>query len=616
MTESPSAIPSATSLERVQKPFYRLALLVLIVIILHSMQVVLVPVALAVLLAFALSGPADFLEERAGLKRYVSVPIVMIGSLALMGTAAWVAGAQFRSLAAEIPKHRENLDRKLDPLYKLAEGLEQLENFGAKPDVEKRKEKATGDVPTPVEVKPPGSSGLSWLPTVAQPIVETLATTFLVLVLTTFFLAQRESLRDRLLGLVGRTQMTGTTRALEDAGRRVGQYLLLQLGTNAVVGVGVGVGLALMGVPYAPLWGLLTTLLRFLPYVGIWLSALGPILLSVALSPGWTQPFLILGLYVALDLLMANVVEPLLFSHGTGVSPVALLIAAVFWAWLWGSVGLLLATPLTVCLVVLGKHIPSLKFLSLLLGDESNFDQATRYYDRLLARDYDEAAIMLKDYARDRTADDVYDDVILPALAQAKTDREQRDLTEEQERSIYDVTGEMVKMMSRRPASPTAPAPTLRVLGCAVKGQADVLALDMLRDALEPAGAEVIVATPELLAEAIEKEASTRKTVAVCLTALSPGGLSQSADICRAIKAKFPDVQITVARWGQSGDTTQTADYLKAAGADRIGWTLKEVKAELTASEKTSPTGNADAAGKASPSTPPGPRSNRRNRKR
>jgi hypothetical protein len=418
--------------------------------------------------------------------------------------------------------------------------------------------------------------------------VEVLANTLLVLVLTTFFLAQRESLRDRLLGLVGRTRLTGTTRALEDAGKRVGQYLLLQLGTNAGVGLGVAVGLWFMGVPYAPLWGMLTTLLRFLPYVGIWASALGPLVLSVALSPGWGQPMLILGYYVALDLVVSNAVEPLLFSHGTGVSSVALLVAAVFWAWLWGPVGLLLATPLTVCLVVLGKHIPSLKFLGLLLGDESTLDPAARYYYRLLARDYDEVALLLKEYAEGRTADDVYDDVILPALAQTKTDREQRDLSAEEEEAVYEATGEMVAMISRHPTAPVPKAPSLRVIGCAVKGRADVLALDMLRDALAPAGAEVAVVTPDRLLDEVEKEGRSRPTVAVCLTALSPGGLSQSGDLCKRLKERFPGVRITVARWGQGRDTDQTAEYLGASGADVIGWSLKEVKAGLTAAEGSS----------------------------
>ena len=434
MPRSAPAIPSPSGLERLQKSFFGLALMVLVVLVLHSTQVVLVPVALAILLSFALTPPAGWLEGR-GLPRYLSVPIVMIGALTLLGTGGWVAGKQLRSLAAEIPGHRENLDRKLAPIYKLSEGLEKAQQIGKKQPVEAAVDKATGATPTPVEVKPPGSSGLSWLPAVAQPVVEVLANTLLVLVLTTFFLAQRESLRDRLLGLVGRTRLTGTTRALEDAGRRVGQYLLMQLGTNACVGLGVGVGLYFLGVPYAPLWGMLATVLRFLPYVGIWAAALGPVVLSVAITPGWGQALAILGLYVGLDLVMANVVEPLLFSHGTGVSSVALLVAAVFWAWLWGPVGLLLATPLTVCLVVLGKHIPALKFLGLLLGDESTLDPAARYYDRLLAHDYDEVALLLQEYAEGKTVDEVYDDVILPALAQTKTDREQRDLSEDEERS-------------------------------------------------------------------------------------------------------------------------------------------------------------------------------------
>ena len=603
---SPPTLPSPTSLDRLQRSFYGLAMICLVVLILYTGKVVLVPIALAVLLSFALSPPSDWLEARKVPRRF-SVPIVIVVSVLLLGMAGWTAARQIRALSNEIPKHRENLDRKIEPILRFSEGLSKLQEVGKKSPDKPPLESKPGDAPTPVVVAPPGSSGLSYLPTLAQPVVEILANTFLVFVLTIFFLAQRESLRARVIGLVGRTRLTGTTRALEDAGKRVGQYLLLQLGTNAAVGLAVGIGLTFMGVPYAALWGLLTVLLRFLPYVGIWASALGPVLLTVAISPGWTQPFLILGIYVAIDLLMANVVEPLLFSHGTGVSSVALLIAAVFWAWLWGPVGLLLATPLTVCLVVLGKHVPSLKFLGLLLGDESTLDPAARYYDRVLARDYDEVTLMLKEYAEGKTADQVYDDVILPALAQAKTDREQQDLTADQEQAVYDTTGQMLKMLARHPAADTPPAPALRAIGCAVKGEADTLALQMLRDALGPSGAGVTVVTPaDLLAE-VGKETQTGRPVGVCLTALSPGGLTQCGELCKQIKAQYPQTRVIVARWGETQDTTQTAAYLKDSGADFIGWSLQELKAELVA------TGRGPGS-KPKPDAAPGPKNRRRRR--
>lgn len=605
-TESAPAIPSPTSLERLQRSFFGTALICLVVLILYTGKVVLVPIALAVLLSFALSPPSNWLEGR-GVSRRFSVPIVILVSLLLLGTAGWTAARQVRSLSDEIPKHRENLDRKIEPIIRFGEGIGKLKEVGKKTPDKPPLEAKPGDAPTPVVVAPPGSSGLSWLPSLAQPVVEVLANTFLVFVLTIFFLAQRESLRDRVIGLVGRTRLTGTARALEDAGSRVGQYLLLQLGTNAAVGLVVGVGLYFMGVPYAPLWGLLTVLLRFLPYVGIWASAVGPVLLTVAVAPGWGQPLLILGLYVAVDLLTANVVEPLLFSHGTGVSSVALLVAAVFWAWLWGPVGLLLATPLTVCLVVLGKHVPSLKFLGLLLGDESTLDPAARYYDRVLARDYDEVALLLKEYAEGKTADEVYDDVLLPALAQAKTDREQQDLSAEQEQAVYDTTQQMLGMLAQHPAADAPPAPELRAIGCAVKGEADTLALKMLRDALGPSGAGVTVVTPEDLLAEVGEESQTGRPVGVCLTALSPGGLTQCGELCKQLKGQYPKARVIVARWGETQDTTQTAAYLKESGADMIGWTLKEIKAEMISA------GQGSGAGTDAKPTP-GPRNCRKRR--
>src|SRR6185503_14288872 len=216
-------------------------------------------------------------------------------------------------------------------------------------------------------------------------LLEVLATTGIVIVLVVFFLIRREDLRDRFIRLVGRGQVTLTTQAIDDATQRVSRYLLMQLIINVSFGVPVGIGLYLIGVPNALLWGLLATALRFIPYIGPWIAAAMPIALAMAISTGWSAPILTVALFVVLELFSNNVMEPWLYGKNTGVSPVAVLVAAVFWMWLWGPVGLLLATPLTVCVLVLGKNIPELSFLDILLGTEQVFEPKDRIFQRLLA---------------------------------------------------------------------------------------------------------------------------------------------------------------------------------------------------------------------------------------
>jgi hypothetical protein len=308
--------------------------------------------------------------------------------------------------------------------------------------------------------------------------------------------------------------------------------------------------------------------------------------MSAAVSPGWGHPLMVLAMFLAFDLTLANVIEPLIFSHGTGVSPVALLIAAVFWAFLWGPVGLLLSTPLTVCLVVLGKHVPALGFLNVLLGDEPSLDMAAKYYNRLLARDYDEAAVLLDEYGAEHDLAAVYDEVILPALAQVKTDREQQDVSGDEERAVYDATRALLdgieKDWTSGGAAPGGGAVPVRVIGCAVFGEADELALRMLGDAIRPAGGEVIVERRAELNDAVAKAAAeSDKPVVVCLSTLSPGGLSQARGIISRLRRRFPKVKVLVGRWGQSGDTGQTEKYLRSSGVDQVGWTLRETIGQL-----------------------------------
>ena len=316
---------------------------------------------------------------------------------------------------------------------------------------------------TPVAVVLEAPSIFAHLPSLLQ----ALASAGVVTVLVIFMLLERRELRDRLILLIGYGRMTATTRALDEAGARISRYLLMQSIVNGSFGVAVGLGLFLIGVPYAVIWGALAAALRFIPYVGAFVAVLLPLALSLAVFPGWLQPALVVGLFVVLELVTGMVMEPWLYGQSAGVSQLALLVAVTFWTWLWGPMGLLLATPLTVCLIVLGKHLPALGFIVVLMGERPVIEAKARYYQRLLARDQDEAADIVEAYVNADGRESVYDALLLPALYYAKQDRDRGLLTEGDVQFVGQATREILDVLAHdAPAPPERdtgdhPAPTL-----------------------------------------------------------------------------------------------------------------------------------------------------------
>jgi hypothetical protein len=336
-----------------------------------------------------------------------------------------------------------------------------------------------------------------------------------------------------------------------------------------------------MGVPYAPLWGLLTIILRFLPYVGIWASAIGPVLLSVAVSPGWGQPLLILSYYVAIDLVMSNVIEPLLFSHGTGVSSVALLVAAVFWAWLWGPVGLLLATPLTVCVAVMGRYVPDMGYLNVILGVEPVLTPQARFYQRLLAMDEDEVEDLAEEFANENGLLELYDQVVIPALALAEQDRHAHALEEQRERFIFDTTRELIEYLEDRSeqkdeieAKPknVVHRPPSPVCILAAHDEADHVAALALARMLEP---------PEFNPHLVTTEEIDRKGCGLlCISAVPPHAAAHAGHLCRRLKSRLPELKVVVALW-TSESSERLESRLRDAGVDHVVTRLPEAIAKL-----------------------------------
>jgi predicted PurR-regulated permease PerM len=418
LIKKPSPLARAISYGEPSKPplLIFLATAALVLALLYWAQAVLIPVALSLLLTFLLAPVVEWLE-RMHLGRIPAVILAVFFAFAVLAIMGWMITSQLTKLAGDFPKYEANIKKKIADVRQMGKGgaIERVQE-----SVEEIKEEINKVEPgkkgtsSPREVVVKGQeSATSWpVPAVAGSLVERLASAGLAIVLVIFMLFERADLRNRLIRLIGYGRLTVTTRALEEAGNRISRYLLAQSAINAFYGLAVGVALSLIGLPYAILWGVLGALLRFIPYVGPWLAALMPSVLALAAFEGWLWPLIVVALFAALELFTNAVLETLLYSDSAGVSQVALLIAIAFWTWLWGPIGLLMATPLTVCLVVLGKYVPQLEFISVLMSDEPIAESDIIFYQRLLAGDQDEAAQIVQDYLKSHAPEKVYDDVL------------------------------------------------------------------------------------------------------------------------------------------------------------------------------------------------------------
>jgi predicted PurR-regulated permease PerM len=404
-----------------------------VVAILYFGREVFVPLAVAVLLTFVLAPPVRVLRGW----RFGRIPsiitVVLIAFLALFGLGM-VLGEQVTHLAATLPKYQDTLTKKIETLRGaaaetgvLGQASKVLRNLNQElQDVQPGSEASAATErqlrPIPVEIYETAKAPLQVIQRVISPLVDPLLTTGIIIVFVIFFLVQREDLRDRLIRLAGSTDLHRTTVAIDDAGRRLSRYLLAQSALNAAFGVTIGVGLALIGVPNPVLWGIMAAVLRFVPYIGAIIAAAFPLALAVAVDPGWTTVILTAALFLVVELIVGQVVEPLLYGHSTGISPVAVVVAAMFWTWLWGPIGLLLSTPLTVCLDVLGRHVERLRFLDVLLGSRSPLTPVQSFYHRILSGNPDEAFDQAEDVLKTKSLSTYYDEVAIGGLRLAELD--------------------------------------------------------------------------------------------------------------------------------------------------------------------------------------------------
>lgn len=575
--------------------FQLLASLVLIITSLYWARTVFIPVALALLLTFLLNPIASALQRR-GLRRTPSVILVVLLLFSCLGGIGWAITAEMTTLAAELPHYEDNIRQKIADIRWAGQGsiIQKIQTVAQKVMDDLQKEnKSAGEAEKPVPVMVEAPSVLWQLPWAVEP----LATAGMVLVLVIFMLLEHGGLRNRLIALAGYGRLTVATKALDEAGGRISRYLLMQSILNGSFGFAVGVGLFLIGLPHAVVWGVLAAVLRFIPYVGTAVAIILPAALSLAVFHGWLQPILVIALFAVLELANYTIMEPLLYGQSAGVSPVALLVAVAFWTWLWGAVGLVLATPLTVCLVVLGKYVPQLAFIGVLMSDEPVLETSTSYYQRLVARDEDEAAEIVEAQLKSHAPEEIYDTVLVPALAAAKRDRERHILTEDDWNFIVQATREIVEDLdTHQPQAATSsdeagaapvetsvavPPPTVRIVGCPARDEADELALVMVQRLLDPSRYTVeVVRSTRLTAEVVALVEEQRPGL-VCIGALAPGGLAQTRHLCKRLRARFPELKIAVGRWGLQEDSEERWPLRTAAGVDLVGMTLLETCNQL-----------------------------------
>ncbi|MBV9198127.1 MAG: AI-2E family transporter, partial [Alphaproteobacteria bacterium] len=607
---------------------------VIAVAALYWAREVLIPITLALLLSFVLS-PLVNLLRRAWLGRVPSVIVAVILAIGIILAFGSVIGTQVAQLANDIPQYQTTIEKKIGSLReatvsKLSYHLKRLSRqFSAEP--------AAPSAPAPGAQARPGQQGNPVVvtqeeaPSVLQigekivtPILNPLAMAGIILVVTIFALLQKEDIRDRGIRLFGSHDLHRTTVAMNDAGRRLSRYFLTQLGINTAFGVIVGTGLYFIGVPNPVLWGMLGTLLRFIPYIGSWIAAALPILLAAAVEPGWSLVIWTAVLYVVTELTMGQVVEPLVYGHSTGLSPLAVIIAAIFWTWLWGPIGLIISTPLTLCLVVLGRHVEQLEFFDVLLGDRPALTPVESLYQRMLAGDPDEAEDQAERFLAGHRLSAYYDEVVLKALQLASNDIVRGTLEPRRAERLKTAITELVEDLGRyddvdppggndktvagstadeqaipNEHSPADGAPDKSKLAPEWRGEAPVLCISgrgpldeaaskMLAQLLGKHGLGARVVPHEVVSRLNVQSLDVHGVAMMCVSYLDiSGNPAHLRYLLRRLRQRQPAASLLVGLWPEGAPILKDRDLGRTVGADYYVSTLSEaVEACLSAAQQ------------------------------
>ena len=585
---------------------------------LYFARVVLIPFTLAVLITFVLT-PVAKLLERMHFGRLVSTLIVVVLSFIAVGAVGWTVTQQFSQVMNQLPDYRSNIRQKIETLHwskntalnNASDTMNEISKDLAAPPghpdgslpATTRSSTPTRQRPMPVEIVKSPTLPLESV----ESILGLLATFCIVVVLTFFMLIRRENLRNRLISLAGQRSLYVMTQAIDDATARVSRYLRLQLLVNICYGAFIGTCLYFIGIPGALLWGVMVGLLRFLPYIGPPLGGIMPLLLSFAIFDGWIKPLETFGLFVVTEVVVSNFIEPMLYGAYTGISSMAILLAAIFWTAIWGPVGLVLCTPLTVCVVVIGRHVPSLGFLTVLLGDEPTLTPDSRYYQRLLAMDHEEAKHVLENYLQDKPLEELYDSVLVPALSLSERDRHRDRLDQSSAEFITSNTRRIVaELFAERRHHPadtapdttiepndaarqtesraalTTPRRTPKIVCIPARDEADEIVATMLRQLLDRAGYAAECVPLARTSTMVLKTVSAAPDI-ICISALPPYALSHAKSLYSQLRAQLPEKDILLGIWNYPGDLDRLTTRVGVAENHRVAISLKQALSEIAA---------------------------------
>ncbi len=582
---------------------------ILALAVLYFAREVFVPLALAGLLAFLLA-PVATLLERWGVKRTPAALLVILLSLAGVGALGWVVLGQIYNLAVELPQYQQNVTGKIESLHlnsagKLTSTMEMLTSVSKQitsgdtiappivsvtPRRSRTRSESTSPPlpnkpaqPVPVRIEVPEESMLAVAGRTLMPLVHPLTTVLIVVIFLIFILIGREDLRDRGLRLAGSGRMHVTTTAIKDASRRVSRYLQMQLVVNLCYGAVAGLSLWWIGVPHPLLWAVLVCLLRFVPYIGILIAAAGPLLLSIAVSPDWRQLTWTVVMFVLLELVTANFAEPMLYGASTGISAMAILIAAIFWTLLWGLPGLLLSTPLTVCLVVIGRQVPHLHYLEVLFGEETVLPVSERFYQRMLASNAGEARSLIEEMLKTKPREEVYDTVLVPALTMIEEARHSEEMTGTRAEEVLQGVEELAEDVTSRAVTVAGPdaKPKEHVVCVPARDFADEVAcqltLQVLTDTASVRVMSAEISTPDLL-QALEED----QPDLICVVGVPPRAIRHIRMKCHQIRTRFPDAVVVACVLSKESDLSNLRSRIPTEDAQHVVCSLQLIKEYLT----------------------------------
>ena len=581
-----------------------IAILVAVVAVLYLAREILIPLAFAVTLSLILA-PAIAWLEKLRLGRVPAALLVMLMSMAGAGAIGWVIFNDLVDVANQLPQYQQNIHKKLEAIRapntgavgRAAASVKELGKELASPPAPVAPPMASNRAgpriapnaasgPLPVQVVEKPANELLYVRDMIQPFLGPLGVFGMVVIFSLFLMIGHNDLRDRLFRLVGVSQLNVMTQALNDATSRVSKYLLLQLLVNVGFGVLCGTGLFLIGVPYAVLWGAVAAILRIVPYIGAPVAASLPFMLSLAVFDHWMQPLLVFLMFSTIEIVTGNWVEPWLYGVHTGVSSLALILTTVFWTVLWGPAGLILSTPLTVCVVVLGRYVPQFAFLHILLGDEPALVEEAKFYQRLLAMDDQEARTVIDRYLNEHSLLELCDSVLIPALTLAEHDRHKGELDQDREEFLFLSVKEMLAELAERAAraaladvaaaGDAKPAPACgRIFCIPASDEADEVTAAMLALLLEHSGCIVLPFTPDPGLQQLAFVQPAADDV-FCISALPPFAFAHARTLSHQLRVRFPKIRIVVGVWGFAGDTERAMERFQAPRPDRLVTSLAD----------------------------------------